>query len=204
MTKTLVLASASPRRRQLLASAGFDARVAESDLDDARVVPGAVRPEELVQALSWFKARRVRDASGLADCVLLAADTVCVDGRRVLGKPRDAEHARSMIRDFRNRAHRTMTGVTLVTADGARRLFVDVATVSLGHLDDDAIDAYVASGAWRGKAGGYNYAECEAAGWPLACDGDPTSVMGLPMRRTVPLLAALGVARREVPAGGVA
>ncbi len=195
MTRRLVLASASPRRRQLLRGAGFAPEVLESDLDDALLsCPGAT-PDRLVAALAWFKVRRVLERYPDLDAVVLGADTVCVDGDRVLGKPKDESEARAMLRDLAGHEHRTLTGVAIVDAAGVRHLFVDTARVEVGPLEDAAIDAYVASGAWRGKAGGYNYIERVEAGWPVACVGDPTSVMGLPMRRTVPLLEELGVER---------
>jgi septum formation protein len=201
MTPSLVLASGSPRRRELLRSAGFDPIVAESDIDDALVPRSSLPLEQFVGALAWFKATRVLSRVPLANAVVLAADTTCIDGDAMLGKPIDADDARAMLRRLRGRSHRVATGVALVEPAGARHLFVDVADVALGPISDEAIDAYVESGAWRGKAGGYNYAERVAAGWPVACDGDPTGVMGLPMIRTVPLLESLGV-RRTPSAGG--
>ncbi|MBL9119379.1 MAG: septum formation protein Maf [Phycisphaerae bacterium] len=195
----LVLASASPRRRLLLREAGFAPTVIESDIDDGGLPCGAVAPEAFVMALSWFKARRVVTQGAPAHAVILAADTICVHENELLGKPRDAEHAAAMLRAMRNRAHRVVTGVTIVPVDRdaiARLIFVDVATVRLGAIADAAIDEYVDGGTWQGKAGAYNYSERVAAGWPVTCDGDPTGVMGLPMLRVVPLLGRLGV-RRE-------
>ncbi len=191
----LILASASPRRRSLLRGAGFDPSIVESDIDDAKLRRGAATPEAFVTALSWFKAARVIDRHRPTGAVVLAADTECLDGDRLLGKPRDETHARAMLQGFRGRSHRVITGVTAIGVDGTRHLFVDAAHVFLGDVSDSALDEYVASGAWRGKSGGYNYSERLAAGWPLECEGDPTSVMGLPMLRTVPLLERLGVQR---------
>lgn len=193
----LVLASASPRRKLLLAAEGYRPEVLESDLDDAHLVRGSASPEAFVMALSWFKARRVLWRHAPSAAVVVAADTICVHGEELLGKPRDAVQARSMVRAMRGRSHRIVTGVTLLSVEGERRIFVDVATVTLGAIDDRAIDAYVESGDWRGKAGAYNYSERVAAGWPVACEGDPTGVMGLPMRRVVPLLERLEVVRER-------
>jgi septum formation protein len=187
-SRPLVLASASPRRLQLLRTAGFEPRVIESDLDDADVVPGRVSPEALVMALAWFKAQRARWRGTPADAVVLAADTMCVHAGELLGKPRDSAQAADMLRAMRGRAHRVVTGVALVAEGIARVIALDSATVHLGAVADDEIDNYVRSGQWRGKAGGYNYSERVHAGWPLSCDGDPTGVMGLPMVRVVPLL----------------
>jgi septum formation protein len=102
-----------------------------------------------------------------------------------------------MIRAFEDRSHKVLTGVALVWRDEAdpwrpvgRDIFVDRAAVTLGRLDERALEAYVDSGLWRGKAGAYNYEERVAEGWPLSCDGDPTGVMGLPMRALVRRLGA--------------
>jgi septum formation protein len=200
--RPLVLASASPRRRELLEAAGFRPRTQAADLEDDAVRVRFLVPEALVEALAAFKAARVASLlgeAGEADAVVLAADTLCFDGERPVGKPRDAAAAAEFLRSWRGRPHRTVTGVCIL-ADGRRTLFADRAVVEVGDLDDAEIDRYVASGAWRGKAGGYNLAERIAAGWPIRCDGDPTSVMGLPMRRVEPLLRSIGCGTGGGPA----
>ncbi|MDZ4752896.1 MAG: Maf family nucleotide pyrophosphatase [Phycisphaerae bacterium] len=197
MSAPLVLASASPRRRELLCDAGFDPQVLPSDIDDAILQRRMGSPEAFVTALSWFKVSRVVANHALRDAVVLGADTVCMDGSHMLGKPRDRRHAEQMLRSLQGRSHRVVTGVTIVGVDGTRHLFVDVATVEFGNISDALIDEYVRSDAWRGKAGGYNFSERLNAGWPLRCDGDPTGVMGLPMQRTVPLLVQLGAHRER-------
>jgi septum formation protein len=121
---------------------------------------------------------------------VLAADTMCVCEGKVIGKPADCESAERMIRSFESRSHDVVTGVCLVDrVSGARSIFADSATVSLGALDPEALVRHLDADAWRGKAGGYNYSDCVAAGWPLRCDGDPETVMGLPSRLVLPLLS---------------
>jgi septum formation protein len=192
--RPLCLASASPRRRHLLEEAGFPFTIRPADLDDGSFVRGqGTTPQAWAMALAWLKARRV--ASLLDDPaagVVLAADTICeVDGE-VFGQPRHESDARRMLRAMRGRAHRTITGVCLLDrATGARRLFFDEAVVHVGDLDDETIDTYIAGGEWKGKAGAYNLADRIAAGWPITCEGDPTTVMGLPMRRLEPILRRL-------------
>lgn len=188
---TLWLASASPRRRELLAEAGIDALILPSDLDDARLSPGPpgrIKPEHWVMAMAFLKARRVAlrllDRGGCRPGLILGADTICSLGQRMLGKPRDAAQARDMLRSLRNASHRTLTGVCILhVPQGTRRLWVDAAEVIVGLVSDKQIDDYVASGEWRGKAGAYNLQERIDAGWPIECRGDPTTVMGLPMRQ---------------------
>jgi septum formation protein len=196
----LWLASRSPRRRSLLAEAGFAVQVRPAEIDDGTLVRGAVTPPEWVMALAYLKARWVADAlaGDGAEGIVLGADTMCVHGDRMLGQPADAAAARTMLCAFRDTVHETMTGVCLLRLDDRRRwLLVDRARVSVGHVGDEAIDAYVESGQWRGKAGGYNLAERQAAGWPIECAGDPATVMGLPIRRLAPWLQ-----RARAGAGG--
>lgn len=203
----LWLGSRSPRRKLLLEKAGLDVQVCPSDLDDGDLPAPTCDPREWVMALAYHKAARVarllRDRQPDACGTILTADTVCVHDNLILGQPTDATHARSMLHVMRDAVHETMSGVCLMplehaAADGTgtfvpRVLFVDVARVTVGHVADDAIEAYVHSGEWRGKAGGYNLSERIDAGWPVHCDGDPATVMGLPMRRLVTLLPALGL-----------
>lgn len=172
----------------MLRDAGLHATAFPADIDDGCLRHGDVPPEWWVMALAYFKARRVADtlrSSGDHSGMVLGADTVCAVGRMVLGQPRDADDARRMLRLMRGREHRTLTGVCLLPlARRDYRLIVfDAAIVRVGEVSEPQIDAYVASGEWRGKAGAYNLSERIAAGWPLSCVGDPTTVMGLPMQR---------------------
>lgn len=200
LERPLWLASRSPRRRQLLVEAGVDACVRPADLDDADLRPGAVSPEAWVMALAYLKARRVADALRAAAPsgrgTVLGADTVCVHEGVILGQPTSAEAAGAMLRRLRAATHWTITGVCLLElAEGRRHLLVDRACVRWGAVTDEAIDAYVRDGAWRGKAGGYNLAERLDAGWSITCEGDPATVMGLPVRRLAPWLGSFRAER---------
>jgi septum formation protein len=118
----------------------------------------------------------------------------------LIGTPTTAGEAEGMIRGFMDREHEVLTGVAVIDGRGespVRHIFTDVACVRLGRLSEDQIAAYIASGAWQGKAGGYNYREAVAAGWPLTHTGDVTTIMGLPMTRLSTLLARLGL--QDVP-----
>ncbi|MFM7052944.1 MAG: Maf family protein [Planctomycetota bacterium] len=190
----LVLASGSPRRRELLAEAGFVAEIEPADIDDAALSVGAVDASDMASALAHFKARRVaerRSARGAPAAWVLAADTVCELDGEVLGKPRDAEHARAMIRSLCGRGHGVVTGWALVGPDGSVRVGRDVAWIEIGELPAGELERFVAEGAWRGKAGGYNLPEVVARGWPVRCEGDPQTVVGLPVARLAPLLRGL-------------
>jgi septum formation protein len=190
--RQLVLASTSPRRRELLRLAGFEAAVDEPDVDDGRLDPSDRDPEAWVLAMAFFKARRVADRRRHQGDVVLGADTVCVHDGRILGKPRGAHEAIAMLEALRDGVHQTLSGVCLIETDTFRRtLVLDRAEVRVGRLDDAEIGSYVRSGDWQGKAGGYNLSERIDAGWPIECQGDPTSVMGLPMNRLAPILNAM-------------
>lgn len=137
--------------------------------------------------------------------LILAADTICIGADGLLiGQPRDRDHARCMIRSFCNATHEVVTGVALLRNDGApdartRNLdtsacetFADTVPVTFAALDDGVLDAYLASDAWRGKAGGYNLFDRQHAGWAITipAEADPTTVVGLPMRKLLARLAA--------------
>lgn len=192
---TLLLASRSPRRRTLLDEGGLAHEAEHPGFDDAVLEPGHVSPEQWVISLAYLKAwTKARDAE--PGRVVLGADTTCVVDGRMLGTPRDADEAAAMIRSFVNRDHEVITGVALVEAGtGRRRLFADTAAVRFGSLSDADIDRYVASGEWAGKAGAYNLSERLKAGWPITFRGDPSTIMGLPMKRLARELAAFRAAR---------
>ncbi|MFZ9881970.1 MAG: Maf family protein [Phycisphaerales bacterium] len=189
----LVLASGSPRRRALLAEAGFDVEVEAADIDDGALALGAAAAADVASALAYFKARRVaerRASRGAVPAWILAADTVCERDGAVLGKPVDADHARRMIGSLLNRGHGVVTGWALVGPDGTARVGRDVAWIEIGALPDEELERFLAEDAWRGKAGGYNLPEVVARGWPVRCVGDPQTVVGLPVARLAPLLRA--------------
>jgi septum formation protein len=142
--------------------------------------PGAVTAPQWVAALAYLKA-----AAGIAHTegsTVLGADTAIIKDDDLIGTPRDRAEAHRILRALSDGSHDVVTGVALIDpASGRRTFFVDRATVRVGHLSDCMIAAYLATDAWRGKAGGYNLRERLADGWPLTYSGDPTTVMGLPM-----------------------
>ena len=195
--RTLWLASSSPRRRLLMENSGFQPRCVSSDLDDDLLRINDENVLATCAARAWFKAESVHDRllsraesdAGDDPGILVAADTLCeLDGSPV-GKPATQSDAEFMIRSMIARAHRTVTGVAILDrASLERSIWCDVAEVELGSLSDDALHAYLESGEWRGKSGGYNLDDRINAGWPVSCHGDPATVMGLPMKRLAPAL----------------
>jgi len=187
----LVLASASPRRIALLREEGFEPEVEPADIDDGGVQLGRIDARDVAPALAHFKARRVADrraARGARPAWILAADTVCERDGRVLGKPRDRFDARGMIASLADRGHGVVTGWCLFGPAGSIRVGRDIAWIEIGSLRDDLLDAYLDEGLWQGKAGGYNLPEVIERGWPIRCEGDPQTVVGLPARRLAPML----------------
>ena len=192
----LWLASRSPRRRQMLEQLNIDLRIRQPDIDDAKLMPGRVTPQQWVAALAYLKSRRVADAlraQGQIQGTVLGADTVCVTPQgEILGQPRNLEDARRMLKLLSAAQHQTMTGVCLIDlGTGNRILFHDAARVIVGALSEQQLESYLASGGWRGKAGAYNLSERVEAGWPIQCIGDPATVMGLPIARLKPILRRL-------------
>lgn len=184
------LASRSPRRRSLLDEHGFRVHIVDSGIDDSDLEPGRTTPERWVAALAYLKARAgaERLPAG-APRRVIGADTMCILEGRLVGQARDAAHAGAILRAFESREHGVITGVAVVDLDaGTRDIFTDRATVRVGEIDPVSMREYLASGAWRGKAGAYNLSERLAAGWPITFEGDWTTIVGLPMGRLVPLL----------------
>ena len=184
----LLLASSSPRRRQFLEEAGHRVLVVAPRIDDAGMPVRTAHALEDCASLAWFKAAQVwvdRDELSQVASVdaIIAADTVCVSGDRVFGKPRDGEEARSMILAAIGSDLRVVTGVCLVCArSGERRLFADEAIVRMRESVRLRLDEHIDAGAWRGHAGGFNLDSLWSRGWDIECVGDPTTVVGLPMR----------------------
>lgn len=191
----VVLASASPRRRAMLEEIGVEHRVAPAQVDDGELVPGdSVHPDEWVIALAYLKAissaRTIEDAALGGQLLVLGADTVCVYDGEIIGQPRDRGHAREIIEQMSGATHEVLTGVAIIDpVSGKRELFVDESVVTVGEISDAEIESYLDSEMWRGKAGAYNITERLAAGWPITFTGDETSIVGLPMTRTLERVA---------------
>lgn len=217
----VLLASRSPRRRTLLSEFGIAHDAEHPGFEDALLLPGLATPRQWVASLAflkaWTKAMSLAGSEAGTNAgprpraptdrwVVVGADTTCVREGRIVGTPTGEAEASEMLRSLASGQHEVLTGVALVRvssdAPPERHIFVDAATVRVGELSDVVIDEYVESGAWRGKAGGYNLAERLGAGWPLEYVGDPTTIMGLPMRELVPRLIRMGVVTTFAKAGG--
>jgi septum formation protein len=182
----LILASASPRRLELLARIG--------------VTPDAVRPAEIDETplkgeLPIPYAKRIAAAKAAAvvepDALVLAADTVVAAGRRILPKTEDEDEARAALCLLSGRRHRVHSAVTLVDAEGRARHRLSSSIVTFKPLSGDEIDAYLASDEWRGKAGAYAI-QGRAGALVRALSGSYSGVVGLPLYETRLLLRAAG------------
>ncbi|MCU0888907.1 MAG: Maf family protein [Rubritepida sp.] len=182
----LVLASASPRRLELLARIGITPdRVAPTDVDETP--RKAELPRLLAARLAEAKARAV-DAPG---ALVLAADTVVGLGRRILGKPADAEEARRFLTLLSGRRHQVHTGVVLRLPDGALRRRLVTSVVAFQRLTDQQVAAYLDTGEWQGKAGGYAI-QGRAEMFVRFLSGSHSNVVGLPLFETAQLLRGCG------------
>jgi septum formation protein len=188
---TLYLASASPRRRELLAQAGIRARVEVADVPED-IHPGEA-PEVYVLRVALAKAEAVR-ARLPADDVhpVLAADTAVVIDNEVLGKPRDRQDGLAMLSQLSGRTHHVYTGVALVDATGEAHSRLSVSAVSFRALSDAECAAYWASGEPADKAGGYGI-QGRAALFIERLEGSYSGVMGLPLFETAELLRESGI-----------
>jgi septum formation protein len=182
----LVLASASPRRRDLLEAIGLGFAVRPVDLDEAAIA-GRLPPDEAAVAVATAKAR---GADGAANTVVLAADTMVVLDGGILGKPADAADATRMLAALGGRTHTVVTGVSVRTADSEWTASVESA-VRMRRYGGDEIAAYVASGAGRDKAGSYGIQD-EPFVPVEAIEGCYCNVMGLPLWTAYRLLREAG------------
>ena len=180
-TPRLYLASTSPRRRRLLEEYGYAHEVHSPGIDDSGLSPHETAPDEWVASLAYLKARA--GVENLPDDgLVIGADTICVHDGCIIGQPEDRDDAARIIRLFENDEHEVLTGVAIVPTDLSwRDVFVDRATVRVGRIGDERIKEYLDTGEWRGKAGAYNLNDRLDAGWPIEFEGDPTSIIGLPM-----------------------
>jgi septum formation protein len=209
----LILASKSPRRRQLLAEAGYHFVVVPAHDEVESDVDPTLAPAELVCELARRKAEDVvsRIASGeldLADVertardedqarvdsgspprlpwIVVGCDTVVECGGKILGKPEDREDARRMLEALRGQIHTVLSGLCLwALSENRPKVNVEATRLRMDTLDDEQIDEYLASGRWAGKAGAFGYQD--RTGWIHVVEGSESNVVGLPLE----LLAAM-------------
>lgn len=204
-TARLILASSSPRRRELLAEAGYQFDVVPPVDDVECGVCSESGPAGLVVELAYRKATAVlqqirqqfpnsETAGFQSPRIIVAADTVAECDGFILGKPRDENDARAMLTKLSGREHRVLTGVCLIPlAEQVVEplLRVAVTKLEMDSLSETELNDYLASGGWEGKAGAFGYQD--RLGWVRVVEGSESNVVGLPMELLAEMLEAAGV-----------
>ena len=222
--RRLILASRSPRRRELLAEAGYQFEVKPPAEDVECGVCSESGPAGLVAELAYRKAAAIirqlqqqlpqpptpslqSPAPGpQASLIVLAADTVAECDGFILGKPRDEAEARAMLKQLSGREHRVLTGVCLWPLDlplslgegrgeGTPLIRVAVTQLRMDPLTDGQLDEYLSTGGWEGKAGAFGYQD--RLGWVHIVEGSESNVVGLPMELLAEMLAEVGASSEE-------
>ena len=182
----LILASASPRRRELIARLGVEpCAVVAADIDESPL-PGEL-PRPYARRMALEKAAAVTGGNAH----VLAGDTVVALGRRILPKAEDAVTARRCLEMMSGRRHTVLSAIALKAPDGTVRERINATVVRFKPLSAAEIDAYIAGGEWQGKAGGYAI-QGSAEGLIVWISGSHSGVMGLPLFETRALLKAAG------------
>lgn len=204
----LILASGSPRRRELLTEAGYAFEVIVPGPDAECGGCSATGPAELVAQLAYRKAHDVVDQLSASatpqyaeePCLVLAADTVAACRGEILGKPAHELHARDMLQMLNGREHEVYTGVCVwpLGNDDEPVGEVVITRLRMDRLSSQEIDEYVDSGGWRGKAGGFGYQD--RLGWVHVIEGSESNVVGLPMEAVQTILAKFGCFPRRTQA----
>ncbi len=183
----LILASASPRRSQLLRSAGTEFEVMPADIPEELAV--GEKPEAFVERLAAAKATAICERVGAEPArLVLAADTIVVVDDAVLGKPDDATHASSLLKQLLGRCHRVITGVAILDSASQKRWELQVASeVQMREASEAEREAYVATGEGLDKAGAYAL-QGRGRQFVDRVAGSETNVIGLPLEETLELL----------------
>lgn len=186
----LILASRSPRRRELLAEAGYRFEVmAPEDSAECGLCSGE-GPAELVARLALQKAASV--ARRIDAAVVIGCDTVAECHGQILGKPADEDQARRMLKTLSGREHRVLSGLCVWRVPGGEpRVRVALTRLRMDRLTPAQLDDYLKSGQWEGKAGAFGYQD--RLGWVHVIEGSESNVVGLPMEMLAEMLADTAV-----------
>ena len=177
-SKTIILASASPRRKQLLAEAGYKFTIVVSRIDEAIFSTENITSIEYAKQLAFAKADDVARTN--PDSIVVGADTVVDFEGQIIGKPRDAKHAEEITRMLFSRSHKVITGIALICKSRKLKIVeADTTVVYPRKLTDAQIAEHIRSGVWRDKAGAYSISDND----PFVdhIEGSMTNVMGMPM-----------------------
>lgn len=188
----LILASASPRRKELLKNVGYEFTIEVCDLEEKS---DKTKPWELVMDLARVKAQAIMDMHVGEDVIVLGADTVVANGEEILGKPRDLEHAKEMISSLQGKKHQVYTGVCLWWNEGKLKqhlTFYEKTDVEVYPMTEEEIDEYVATKECTDKAGSYAIQGLFSP-YIKGIVGDYNNVVGLPVARIYQEIKKLGL-----------
>jgi len=186
MATSIILASASPRRRQLLAKAGYKFKVVASNIDEAAFSAEGVSTQEYAERLALAKAKDV--AGRFPDSLVIGADTVVDFKGEIIGKPADAEDAEAITRKLFSAPHKVITGVAIVRLrDNTEIVESDTTTVYPQNMSEQQIEEHIKGGSWQDKAGAYAIQETGEK-FVERIEGSLTNVMGFPMELVQRLL----------------
>lgn len=184
----LVLASVSPRRRELLREAGYTFEIADPPFAEPDEQRPHVSPEQYTESLAYFKASSV--AAAHRNKTILAADTIAFIDGEIIGKPADRDDARRILQRLSNTTHRVITGVALLDPATDRRMIDhDISTIVCRHLSPEQIETYLDTNQWQGKAGAYGIQD-HGDLFVEQVVGSFTNVVGLPMEKLAAMFAA--------------
>ncbi len=193
----IILASGSPQRKALLAEAGYEFDVIPPDDSVENGICSNCGPAELVLDLSARKAADIAShlVSDISEpTLIIACDTVAECGGIILGKPRDEDHARRMLEQLRGTRHRVYSGLCLwllkPSKKTAPRSRIAITELEMELLSDDAIDEYLGTGMWRGKAGAFGIQDRPS--WLRIVEGSESNVIGLPLELLGEMIGKIG------------
>jgi septum formation protein len=184
----LILASRSPRRRELLLEAGYRFEVCPPSEESECGLCSDENPIELVTRLAYQKAADV--AERIEGGVVISCDTVVECNGQIMGKPLDEFHARQMLQSLSGREHRVYSGLCLWNIpNGKPHIRVAITRLRMDRLTESQLDEYLAGGQWDGKAGAFGYQD--RLGWVHIVEGSESNVVGLPMELLAEMLATI-------------
>lgn len=186
--KDIVLASGSPRRREILSGLGLDFDVYVSEADESSVKPDGISRQVYVQELAMLKASAAASMLSGENVLIIAADTIVSKGNEILGKPRDEEDAKRMLKELSGDCHSVFTGICVMRARDAFSVCGAVETkVYFKEISDEKIERYVKCGEPMDKAGAYGI-QGKGALFVEKIEGDYLNVVGLPAARLFEIL----------------
>ncbi|MHC5089922.1 MAG: Maf family protein [Planctomycetota bacterium] len=190
-TTQFILASASPRRRDLLRKAGYCFEIIPSNVDESKYDTNGITSEKHTKILALAKAKDI--AAKFPNAVVMGSDTVVDLDGEIIGKPDHAEHAEEITRKLFSKPHKVITGLALVCIEKSIEIVeADTTIVYPRKLTEAQIADHITNGQWEGKAGAYGIQETGDE-FVDRIDGSFTNVMGLPMELTQRLLGELGI-----------